>query len=443
MQRPTPPHVFVTRQLPGEALDRLAARVSLRVWDGPLPPPPEVLRAEAREAHGLITLLTDRVDAGLLAGAPHLRAVSNVAVGYDNIDVAACTARRIAVGNTPGVLTETSADFTFALLLGLARRVAEADAYVRAGRWKTWEPGLLLGVDVHGATLGIVGLGAIGTAVARRARGFGMRVLYVSRERRPALEAELGVVPVDKATLLAESDFVTLHVPLSASTRHWLGGAELAAMKRGALLINTARGPVVDPEALAEGTGEGAPGGGGAGCDGAGALARGQPPGEAAQRPARPAHREREPRHAGAHGLHGGGQPDCGTRGAAAAPLRQPGALPMNLPPALFTPGHDSTLLDDLKARIRDVPDFPKPGILFKDVTPVLADPRLFGRVVNAMSAPFRGRHINKVVGVEARGFLLGAPIALALHAGFAPGTQAGKAAVEDGDGALRAGVRG
>jgi glyoxylate reductase len=178
--------------------------------------------------------------------------VSNVAVGYDNIDVAACTARRIAVGNTPGVLTETSADFTFALLLGLARRVAEADAYVRAGRWKTWEPGLLLGVDVHGATLGIVGLGAIGTAVARRARGFGMRVLYVSRERRPALEAELGVVAVDKATLLAESDFVTLHVPLSASTRHWLGRAELAAMKRGALLINTARGPVVDPEALAE-----------------------------------------------------------------------------------------------------------------------------------------------------------------------------------------------
>jgi glyoxylate reductase len=252
MQRPTPPSVFVTRRLPGEALDRLAARVSLRVWDGPLPPPPEVLRAEAREAHGLVTLLTDRVDAGLLAGSPHLRAVSNVAVGYDNIDVAACTARRIAVGNTPGVLTETSADFTFALLLGLARRVAEADAYVRAGRWKTWEPGLLLGVDVHGATLGIVGLGAIGTAVARRARGFGMRVLYVSRERRPALEAELGVVPVDKATLLAESDFVTLHVPLSASTRHWLGRAELAAMKRGALLINTARGPVVDPEALAE-----------------------------------------------------------------------------------------------------------------------------------------------------------------------------------------------
>jgi glyoxylate reductase len=252
MQHPTRPHVFVTRRLPGEALDRLAARVSLRVWDGPLPPPPEVLTAEARQAQGLITLLTDRVDAALLAGASHLRAVSNVAVGYDNIDVAACTARRIAVGNTPGVLTETSADFTFALLLGLARRVAEADAYVRAGRWKTWEPGLLLGVDVYGATLGIVGLGAIGTAVARRARGFGMRVLYVSRQRRPELEAELGVVPVDKATLLAESDFVTLHVPLGASTRHWLGRAELAAMKRGALLVNTARGPVVDPEALAE-----------------------------------------------------------------------------------------------------------------------------------------------------------------------------------------------
>jgi glyoxylate reductase len=226
--------------------------VDLRVWEGELPPSRDALLAEAAHADGLVTLLTDRVDASLLAGAPALRAVSNVAVGYDNIDVAACTARGIPVGNTPGVLTETTADFAFALLMGLARRVAEADAFVRAGKWRTWSPTLLLGTDIHGATLGIVGLGAIGAAVARRARGFGMRVLYVSREPRPALEAELGLRRVDKATLLSESDIVSLHVPLSPATRHWLGREELAAMKPGALLVNTARGGVVDQEALIE-----------------------------------------------------------------------------------------------------------------------------------------------------------------------------------------------
>ncbi len=222
------------------------------MWEEQLPPPREVLLAEARQSDGLLTLLTDRLDEPLLAQAPTLRAVSNMAVGYDNIDVAACTARRIPVGNTPGVLTETTADFAFALLMGLARRVAEADTYVRAGNWRTWEPGLLLGSDVHGATLGLVGLGAIGEAVARRARGFGMRLLYVNRRARPELEVELGLTRVDKATLLTESDFVSLHVPLNTETRHWLGRAELAAMKPGALLVNTARGPVVDQAALAE-----------------------------------------------------------------------------------------------------------------------------------------------------------------------------------------------
>jgi glyoxylate reductase len=252
MERSTRPRVFVTRQLPGDALARLAEQVSLRVWEEPLPPSRKVLLDEAREVNGLITLLTDRIDEPLLTQAPGLRAVSNVAVGYDNIDVAACTARRIPVGNTPGVLTETTADFAFALLMGLARRVAEADTYVREGRWKTWEPGLLLGTDVYGATLGLVGLGAIGTAMARRARGFGMRLLYVNRQPRPELEAELGLTRVDKATLLAESDFVSLHVPLNAGTRHWLGRADFAAMKHGALLVNTARGPVVDQAALVE-----------------------------------------------------------------------------------------------------------------------------------------------------------------------------------------------
>jgi glyoxylate reductase len=150
------------------------------------------------------------------------------------------------------VLTETSADFACGLLLGLARRVAEADAFVRAGKWRTWGPSLLLGTDVSGATLGIAGLGKIGAAVARRARGFGMRLLYVNRTARPELEAELGLVRVDKATLLAEADFLTLHLPLNAETRHWLGRAELAAMKPGARLVNTARGTVVDQAALIE-----------------------------------------------------------------------------------------------------------------------------------------------------------------------------------------------
>jgi len=252
MERSRPPRVFVTRRLPGDALDRLAARAALRVWPDALPPPRDTLLAEAREADGLITLLTDRVDEDLLAQSPHLRAISNVAVGHDNIDVAACTARRIPVGNTPGVLTETTADFTFALLMGLARRVAEADAYVRAGHWRTWDPGLLLGTDLHGATLGLVGMGAIGAAVARRARGFGMRVLYISRRARPDLEAALGIVRVDKGRLLTESDFISLHVPLNEGTRHWLGRTELAAMKPGALLVNTARGQVVDQAALVE-----------------------------------------------------------------------------------------------------------------------------------------------------------------------------------------------
>lgn len=255
------PRVLVTRQLPGEALGRLGKLVELRVWEDELPPPREALLELVRGVDGLITLLTDRVDRPLLAASPTLRAVSNVAVGYDNIDVPACTARRIPVGNTPGVLTETTADFAFTMLMGLARRVAEADAYVRAGRWRTWSPTLLLGSDIHGATLGLVGLGQIGAAMARRARGFGMRVLYVNRHARPELEAELGLKRVDKATLLAESDFVSLHVPLNAETRHWLGRAELAAMKPGAMLINTARGSVVDQAALAEALAQGKLGG--------------------------------------------------------------------------------------------------------------------------------------------------------------------------------------
>lgn len=255
------PRVFVTRKLPGTALERLAAQTEMRLWEDDLPPPRDVLLAEARDADGLLTLLTDRVDPELLAVAPRLRAVSNMAVGFDNIDVPACTARQIAVGNTPGVLTDTTADFAFALLMAAARRVVEADAFVRAGRWQTWDPGLLLGQDIHGATIGIAGMGQIGQAMARRAHGFGMRILYTDEIARPDIEAATGARQVSKDTLIREADFLTLHVPLMPGTRHFIGRPELAAMKPTAWLINTSRGPVVDQVALAEALRAGYPGG--------------------------------------------------------------------------------------------------------------------------------------------------------------------------------------
>ncbi|HXF51015.1 MAG TPA: D-glycerate dehydrogenase [Dehalococcoidia bacterium] len=247
------PRVFVTRRLPGDALERLSAVALVDVWQHDLPPSRDELVAAVREADGLICLLTDRIDAGVLDAAPRLRVVSTMAVGYDHIDVAAATARGIPVGHTPGVLTETTADLAWALLLATARRVVEGDRFVREGRWKTWDPNLLLGYDVHGATLGVVGMGAIGQAVARRAVGFGMRVLYT---RRSAGEAEIGR-RVSLEELLRESDFVSLHVPLTAETRHLIGERELRLMKRTAILINTARGPVVDQAALAAALREG------------------------------------------------------------------------------------------------------------------------------------------------------------------------------------------
>ncbi|MFN8556564.1 MAG: D-glycerate dehydrogenase [Dehalococcoidia bacterium] len=255
------PRVFVTRKLPGHALFWLAEQTALRLWEDDAPPPRDILLEEAREADGLLTLVTDRIDKELLDQAPQLRVVSNYAVGYDNIDVAACTARRIPVGHTPGVLTETTADFAFALLMAAARRVVEADAMVRAGDWHTWGPSVLLGQDVHGATIGIAGMGQIGQAVARRAHGFGMRILYVDAIARPEIETATSATRVDKATLLGEADFVSLHVPLLAETRHFIGAADLALMKPTAWLINTSRGPVVDQRALAEALKAGRPGG--------------------------------------------------------------------------------------------------------------------------------------------------------------------------------------
>jgi glyoxylate reductase len=246
------PRVFATRRLPGDALARLAAAAELAVWPESGAPPPEALAPAARDADGLLCLLTDRVDAALIRSCPRLRAISSVSVGVDHVDLAAATARGIPVGFTPGVLTETTADLAFALLLAAARRIGEAERWLRRGEWtweRRWAPDLMLGVDVHGATLGLVGLGAIGLAVARRARGFGMRVLGWSH--RPKAEAAaLGVEAVPLDELLARSDFVSVHVALTEETRGLIGAAALARMRRGAILVNTARGEVVDEEAL-------------------------------------------------------------------------------------------------------------------------------------------------------------------------------------------------
>jgi lactate dehydrogenase-like 2-hydroxyacid dehydrogenase len=247
------PRVFVARRIPEAGLAPILDACEADVWDDELPPPRAELLRRVAGCDGILTLLTDRVDDVLLdAAGTGLRVVSNYAVGFDNIDVAACTARGIPVGNTPGVLTETTADLAWALLMAAARRVAEGDRYVRAGRWRTWGPQLLLGTDVHGSTLGIVGFGRIGQAVARRAAGFNMTVLYWDRGRAPTeTERALGATYADLDELLARSDFVTLHVSLNEETRHLLDAAALARMKPSAVLVNTSRGPVVDHLALA------------------------------------------------------------------------------------------------------------------------------------------------------------------------------------------------
>ncbi|MEX0785101.1 MAG: D-glycerate dehydrogenase [Dehalococcoidia bacterium] len=244
------PRVFVTRKLPGAAIERLREHAEVDLWDQDLPPPREALLAGASRAQGLICLLTDNIDAGLFDAAPDLRVVSTMAVGYDHIDVEAATARGVLVTHTPGVLTETTADFAFALMLATARRLSEGERAVREGRWTTWSPSFLLGQDVHGATLGIVGLGAIGSAVARRARGFGMRILYHNRRPVPKAELELGCTYVTFDQLLRESDFVSVHVPLTPETRHLFDDAAFERMQPAAIFINTARGAIVDEAAL-------------------------------------------------------------------------------------------------------------------------------------------------------------------------------------------------
>ncbi len=247
--------VFISRRLPGDAVERLRASTEVEVWPREMPPAYEELVRRVASADGLICLLTDRVDRALIEGAPRLRVISTMAVGYDNVDVAAATERGIPVGHTPGVLTETTADLAFALILACARRIVEAERLLRDGNWRTWDPGLLLGHDVHGATLGIVGFGKIGQAVARRAAGFAMRVVYASRSPVAAPHPPAERLPLDE--LLRVADFVSLHVPLTEETRGLIGERELRSMKRTAILVNTARGVVVDQAALVRALEEG------------------------------------------------------------------------------------------------------------------------------------------------------------------------------------------
>jgi glyoxylate reductase len=256
--------VLVTRAVPQNTLDTLTgAGLELRHWNQEDPMPRAALLSEVQHVHGLLSMISERVDREFLGAAPLLKVVANFAVGYDNIDVPACTARGVVVCNTPGVLTETTADLAWALILGIARRVGEGIELVKQGDWKMWSPQFMLGTDVHHATLGIVGLGEIGWQVARRAFGFDMRVLYTSRRQRPDLEAEARgqLEYVDLETLLRECDFVTLHIALSSETRHLIGPEELALMKPTAFLINTSRGPIIDQQALYTACGSGQIGG--------------------------------------------------------------------------------------------------------------------------------------------------------------------------------------
>lgn len=245
-----PDKIFITRRLPTR-LQPLQELASVEVWPERQPPPYEVLLEKIRNVDGLLCLLTDPIDRRLIEAGANLKVISQMAVGYDNIDIAAATAKQIPVGHTPDVLTNATADFAWALLMATARRVVEADRFTRANQWQTWEPDLLLGADVGGATLGIVGLGRIGQAMARRAKGFEMRILYTNHKRcDPELEKTLGVEFVEFDYLLQTSDFVTIHTPLTPETHHLFGDRQFEQMQQSAVLINTARGTIVDPEAL-------------------------------------------------------------------------------------------------------------------------------------------------------------------------------------------------
>ena len=245
--------VLVSKHIYQEAIDSLSGRVQLDYHDSDEGLPPGDLRARLADKDGLICQLTDRIDATLMDAVPNVKVVSNVAVGFDNIDIPAATERGVIVTNTPGVLTDTTADLAFALILGAGRRLGEAERYLRDGRFKQWRINLLTGWDIWGSTLGVFGMGRIGQAVARRGRGFNMRVLYYDPFREsPEVEQELGVEYASKEEVLASADFVSLHCALTPETRHLIGAEELQSMKPTAVLVNTSRGPVVDEAALAD-----------------------------------------------------------------------------------------------------------------------------------------------------------------------------------------------
>jgi glyoxylate reductase len=245
------PKVFITRVIPKVGLDRIQEHCETEVWADPLPPPYAVLRLKVAAADGLVSLLTDKVDAALFEAAPRLKVVSNYAVGFNNIDVTAATQRGIAVGNTPGVLTDATADMAFCLLIAAARRLVEGHEYARAGKWKTWEPLGHLGQDLAGRTLGVLGMGRIGYALAKRCRGgWNMHILYHDILPNESAEKELGARRVDLDALLSASDFVSIHTDLNEQTRGLFNGERFQQMKRTAILVNTARGPIVDSMAL-------------------------------------------------------------------------------------------------------------------------------------------------------------------------------------------------
>ena len=245
------PRVFVTRQFFPEALEVLTGAADTEVWPDDEPPTPEQLLEKAGEADGILTNIMDRIDADVFQAAHRLKVVSQLGVGVDNIDVAEATRRGVLVGNTPGVLAKATADIAFGLLMSAARRISEGDRWLRAGNWKMqYHPMVWLGAEIHGATLGIVGMGQIGVEMAKRARGFDMRVIYYSRTRKLELESELGMEYFEPSDLLSTADFVTLHIPLRQETRPFVGERELRLMKPTAILINAARGAVVDSRAL-------------------------------------------------------------------------------------------------------------------------------------------------------------------------------------------------
>ena len=244
------PNVWITRQIHPAAVDQLKQVADVEIWPEEFPPAKNVLIEKIGAFDGMISMLNDPLDAEVLEAASRLKVISQMAVGFDNIDVKAATRLGIAVGHTPGVLTETSADFAWALLMDAARRVSEADRQVHDGIWKPWGPDVLTGVDVYGATLGLIGMGRIGKAVAKRAKGFNMRVLYHNRSRDNDAENELGVEYVSLETLLQTSDFVSLHLNYSPEAYHLINESKLALMKPDAILINTARGAVIDADAL-------------------------------------------------------------------------------------------------------------------------------------------------------------------------------------------------